>query len=75
MKIEVTPKEPMHIRVRYEGKVIYDEVLQPGPHNIEVDHPKTCGKAELFLVEDDDSEFPIGSADYGPCNCEAGTHQ
>jgi hypothetical protein len=74
MKIEVNPKEPMHIRVRYEGKVIHDEVLQPGPHAIEVDHPKTCGKAELFLVEDDDSEFPIGSADYGPCTCAAGTH-
>jgi hypothetical protein len=32
-------------------------------------HPKTCGKAELFIVEDDGSEFPLGSADYGTCEC------
>lgn len=72
MRIEVTPKEPMHMRVRYNGKVIWDETLTPGKHDIEVEHPKTCGKAELFLVEDDDSEFPIGSAEYGECKCEGG---
>ncbi len=74
MKIEVNPKEPMHFRVKYNGEVVYDEVLQPGPHKVEVEHPKTCGKAEVFLVEDDDSEFPVGEADYGPCTCAVGTH-
>ena len=54
MKIEIEPKEPMHLRVRYNGKVIWDETLQPGKHVIEVEHPKTCGVAELSLVESDD---------------------
>lgn len=72
MRIEIDPKEPMHLRVRYNGKIIWDETLQPGKHEIEVEHSKTCGTAELSLVEDDDSEFPIASAQYGECKCDGG---
>jgi hypothetical protein len=76
MKIEMTPKEKTHIRVRYNGEVVCDQVLEAGkPYVIEAEHPKTCGKAEAFFVEEDGSEFPIGSADYGPCTCAAGTHK
>jgi hypothetical protein len=74
MKIEITPKEPMRIRVRYNGEVVYDQKLEAGRLAvIEAEHPKTCGKAEAFIVEEDGSEFPIGSADYGNCECAAGT--
>ncbi len=69
MKIEMNPKEPQRIKVRYNGVEIHDSVLQPGPNVVEVDHPKTCGKAELFFVEEDGSEFPVGVADYGDCQC------
>ncbi|CAN5407203.1 hypothetical protein BH11CYA1_BH11CYA1_48500 [soil metagenome] len=69
MRIEINPKEPMRLRVRYNGKEVFDQTLQPGPHDIDIAHPKTCGKAELFLVEDDGSEFPMGGTDYGDCHC------
>jgi len=69
MHIEMNPKEPQRIIVRYNGKVVFDQTLQPGPNDITVDHPKTCGKAELSFVEEDGSEFPVGEADYGECQC------
>jgi|JI102314A2RNA_FD_contig_31_8677141_length_476_multi_3_in_0_out_0_2 hypothetical protein len=69
MRIEIDPKEPMRIRVRYNGKEVFDQTLQPGPNDINIEHPKTCGKAEAFIVEDDGSEFPLGHADYGTCEC------
>jgi hypothetical protein len=76
MKIEFTETEPTRLRVRYNGRIVFDEILQPGPHNIEVKHPTTCGRAEAFLVEDDGStELSIGSVNYGPCNCSTGSHQ
>ena len=73
MKIEVNPKEPMQFRVRYNGKIVFDEVLQPGPHKVEAEHPKTCGVAQCFIVEGDD-EMEIGRAEYGECQCAPGTH-
>ncbi|MFA6213360.1 MAG: hypothetical protein WCT03_10710 [Candidatus Obscuribacterales bacterium] len=69
MRIQTDLKEPMRIRVRYNGKEVYDQTLQPGPHDINIEHPKTCGKAEAFIVEDDGSEFPMGSTEYGDCEC------
>ena len=72
MKIEITPKEATQIRVRYAGKVIFDQTLEAGRlHVIEAEHPKCCGTAEAFLVEGED-EMLIGSADYGTCNCPSG---
>ncbi len=68
MKIEITPKEPLHLRVRYQGEVVFDQVLAAGQlYDLDIQHPKTCGTAEAFIVEDDGSEMLIGSADYGPC--------
>lgn len=69
MRIEIDLKEPMRIRVRYNGKEVFDQTLQPGPNDINIEHPKTCGKAEAFIVEDDGSEIPIGSTEYGDCEC------
>ncbi len=65
MRIQLDPKEPLHMRVKYNGKVVFDQTLQPGPHDIDVAHPKCCGKAEAFIVEEDGTEIPLGSADYG----------
>jgi len=70
MRIEMDPKEPQRIKVRYNGVEIHDQVLQPGPNVVEVEHPKTCGKAEMFFTELDGSdEFLVGTADYGQCQC------
>lgn len=69
MRIQMNPKEPFHLRIKYNGQVKFDQVLQPGPHDINVDHPKCCGQAEAFLIEEDGTEVPIGSAKYGdPCS-------
>lgn len=65
MRVQMDPKEPFHLRIKYNGEVKFDQVLQPGPHDINVEHPKCCGKAEAFLVEEDGTEVPIGSAEYG----------
>jgi hypothetical protein len=73
MKIEFTAKEPTHLRVRYNDKVIYDQVLPVGPHDIDVVHPKTCGKAEASFVYGEE-EMLLGTADYGECKCAAGSH-
>ena len=68
MRIQMDPKEPFHLRVKYNGQVKFDQVLQPGPHDIELEHPKCCGTAVALLVEEDGTEVPIGSAEYGdPC--------
>ena len=69
MRIQIDPKQPTRLRVRYNGKEVFDQTLQPGHHDIDVVHPKTCGKAELFRVKDDGSEVPMGSANYGTCEC------
>ena len=69
MRIQMDPKEPFHLRVKYNGQVKFDQVLQPGPHDIDVEHLKCCGTAEAFLVEEDGTEVLIGSAEYGdPCS-------
>ena len=65
MRVIIDPKESLHLRVKYNGQVKFDQELQPGHHDFEVEHPKCCGKAELFLVEDDGSEVFIGSTEYG----------
>ncbi len=71
MKIEITPNEPIHLRVRYNGEVVHDEKLVAHQtYKLDVQHPTSCGKAEAFFVEEDGSEFPIGSADYGACACQ-----
>jgi hypothetical protein len=73
MKIGITPDEPIHLRVRYNGEVVHDEKLVAGQkYDLEIKHPTCCGKAEAFFVEADGSEFAIGSTDYGACkgsNC------
>ncbi len=69
MRIQMDPKEPFHLRVKYNGQVKFDQVLQPGPHDIDVEHLKCCGTAEAFLVKEDGTEVLIGSAEYGdPCS-------
>ena len=68
MRIVIDPTEAIHVRVKYNGGVVYDETLQPGHHDIDVDHPKCCGIAEAFLVDPDGTEMPIGTADYGKCD-------
>ncbi len=73
MRLEVTPKEPWHVRIKHNGKVVLDKVLEANvAHVVEAEHPK-CGKAEAFLVEGDD-EMPLGSAEYGECQCADGPH-
>jgi hypothetical protein len=70
MRIELTPKEDMHVRVKYNGATIHDQDLTAGTaYVIEAEHPKCCGVAEAFLVDEDGSEMPIGSANYGDCDC------
>jgi len=69
MRIMIDPKAPIRLKVRYNGTEVFDQTLQPGAHDIDVAHPKTCGKAELFKVKDDGTEVPMGSADYGECEC------
>jgi hypothetical protein len=70
MRIKITPKEPLHIRVRYNGTQVLDQELQVQTYDIEVDHPKCCGVAVLYRVMDDGSEKPLSSANYGVCCCE-----
>ncbi len=66
MRLEVTPKEPWHIRIKDNGKVVLDKVLEAGvAHVVETVAP-ACGTTEAFLVEGDD-EMLIGSAEYGAC--------
>jgi len=68
MRIMMEPKEPVHVRVRYNGNQVFDQVLEPGTkHDIDVEHPKCCGVATLFFVEEDGSEIPVGQANYGEC--------
>lgn len=69
MRVQMDPKEPFHLRIKYNGEVKFDQVLQPGPHDVTVTHPTCCGKAEAFLVEEDGTEVLIGSAEYGT-QCE-----
>jgi hypothetical protein len=70
MRLEVTPKEPWHIRIKDNGKVVLDKVLEAGvAHVVETEAP-ACGKTEAFLVEGDE-EMLIGSADYGACPDES----
>lgn len=70
MRIEVTPKEPWHIRIKDNGKVVLDKVLEAGvAHVVETERP-ACGKSEAFLVEGD-AEMLIGSATYEACPDEA----
>ena len=71
MRLEVTPKEPWHIRIKDNGKVVLDKVLEAGvAHVVETERP-SCGKSEAFLVEGDE-EMLIGSAEYGECADEGG---
>ncbi len=66
MRIEVTPKEQWHVRIKDNGKVVLDKVLEAGvAHVVETAAP-ACGKTEAFLVEGDE-EMLIGSAEYGAC--------
>lgn len=66
MRLEVTPDEPMHIRIKDNGKVVLDKVLEAGvAHVVETERP-ACGKSEAFLVEGDE-EMLIGTASYGEC--------
>ena len=65
MRIVFDPSAEVQLRVKYNGNVVYDQKLQPGHHDVDVDHPKESGCAEAFLVEPDGTEIPIGSADYG----------
>jgi len=75
MHIEITPNEPTRVLVRYQDKVVYDQLLEANKsYVIDAEHPKTCGKAQAFLVFGED-EMMIGEADYGDCQCPAGTHQ
>lgn len=67
MRIVFDPTEEVQLRVKYNGNVVYDQKLEPGHHDVDVDHPKNCGRAEAFLVESDGTEIPIGSAEYGKC--------
>jgi len=70
MRIKMNPEKPVHIRVKYNGTHVFDQVLEPGPHDIDVEHPKCCGIAQLFFVKEDGSETPAGSANYGACDCD-----
>lgn len=74
MQVQMNPTEPFHLRIKYNGEVKFDQVLQPGPHDVLVKHPSCCGKAEAFLVEEDGTEVPIGSAEYG-AQCEGADAQ
>jgi hypothetical protein len=69
MRIVIDPKKPLHVRAKYNGGQIFDQVLQPGHHDIEFEHPKTCGLAEVFFVDAAGVETPAGSANYGACTC------
>lgn len=70
MRIEMTPKEDTHVRIKYNGAVVLDQVLTAGTeYKIEAEHPKCCGVAELFFVEADGTEYGIGSTNYGQCDC------
>jgi len=68
MRIMFDPTTEVQLRVKYNGTVVYDQKLQPGHHDIDVDHPKDRGLAEAFLVKADGMEVPIGSVDYGPAS-------
>jgi hypothetical protein len=74
MKIESNADEPTHFRVKYNGRVIFDQVFQPGPLSIDVEHPKNCGTAECYLVYGNDESL-FGVAVYGPCSCADGPHK
>lgn len=66
MKLEVTPKEPWHIRIKDNGVVVLDKVLEANvAHVVETPAP-SCGKTEAFLVEGEE-EMLIGTAEYGAC--------
>lgn len=76
MRLIFDPANPVRIRVKYNGSTVYDQLHQPGKHDIDVTHPKSCGKAEAFIVGDDGSETPMGTTDYGTCStqCSCGGH-
>ncbi len=66
MRLEVTPDEPWHIRIKNNGVVVLDKVLEANvAHVVETERP-ACGKSEAFLVEGD-SEMLLGTAVYGEC--------
>lgn len=67
MRLEMNPKEPTHVRIKDNGTVVFDKVLEAGvDHKIETT-PPPCGKTEAFLVYGDD-EMLIGTTIYGECS-------
>ena len=67
MRLETTPKEPMHIRIKDNGKVVLDKVLEAGVAHVIETPPPPCGKSELFLVEGDEEMFLGEGGPYGQC--------
>lgn len=65
MKISTTSDKPLHIRVKYNGSVVYDQKHPAGDIEVDAQHPKDSGVAEAFIVRDDGTEKPIGRAIYG----------
>lgn len=66
MKLSTTSDKPLHIRVKYNGSVVYDQKHPAGDIEVDAQHPKDSGLAEAFIVNDDGSETSLGSCDYGP---------
>lgn len=66
MKVELTPKEPMTLKVRYNGKEIFSKELVVGvKFDDTIDTPDEPGVAEAILVIDG-NELPIGQVAYSP---------
>lgn len=64
MKVAVTPDEPFHLRVRYNGEQIFEKHIAAGEKfEQDIETPKVTGKAEVFVVEGDE-EMLIGTAEY-----------
>lgn len=64
MKVALTPNEPFHLRVRYNGEQIFEKHIAAGEKfDQDIETPKVTGKAEVFMV-DGDEEMLFATAEY-----------
>ncbi len=64
MKVELTPKEPMTLKVRYNGEEIFSKDLEVGvKFDDDIETPNEPGVAEAILVIDG-KDVPIGTVTY-----------
>lgn len=83
MRVEITPKENLKIRILWNGvQVKEDDVPAGTEYKLALELPKeNGGTAQVIAVKEDGTEIPLGSVTYtqdesaGDCGCDAPADQ